>query len=338
MLSEAGAVTRVGFDCSELATWDTRLLSLIRAIALRCDEAGIDASIDALPDAARQLLRLSLAVPPIRDTGRGAGGHHWVFRTGVTVLAAVEAFAAATAFVGEVSHGVYRLLRGRARFRLRDLAVHIEEASVNALGIVTLINFLVGVILAFVGSVQLVNFGAAIYVANLVGIAMVRAMSAMMTAIIMTGRTGAAYAAQLGTMTVNEEVDALQTMGISPLDSLVLPRVIALSVMMPLLVLYADFVGIIGGAVVGVSMLNLSFTQYFEQTRRALDVGDFAVGLISASVYGVLVALTGCYAGLRSGRSAQAVGRATTSAVVSGLVLIIAATAILTVIFTVLGV
>jgi phospholipid/cholesterol/gamma-HCH transport system permease protein len=182
------------------------------------------------------------------------------------------------------------------------------------------------------------QFGAEIYVANLVGIAMVREMGALMTAIILAGRSGAAFAAQLGTMMVNEEIDAFKTMGFSEMDFLVLPRLLALSLMVPLLALYADFLGIIGGAVVGIGMMDLNLLQYFEQTRSALTPNHFILGLIKAVIYGGLVALAGCLRGMQSGRSASAVGSATTSAVVTSIVWVIVACAITTVIYNVLGV
>ena len=186
----------------------------------------------------------------------------------------------------------------KARYRASDLFLLIQQCGAQALPIVTLISFLVGVILAFVGAVQLKQFGAQIYVADLVGIAMMREMGAMMTGIIMAGRTGAAFAAQLGTMKVTQEVDALTTAGFSPLEFLVLPRVMALILMMPLLCLYADFVGVIGGAVIGVGMLDLSWTTYFNETANAISLTDISGGVFKASVYGVLIALSGCLRGL----------------------------------------
>ena len=204
--------------------------------------------------------------------------------------------------------------------------------------IVTLISLLVGLILAFVGAVQLMMFGAQIFVADLVGIAMLRVMGAIMVGIIMAGRTGAAFAAQIGTMQVNEEIDALQTLGISPMEFLVLPRMIALIIMMPLLCVYADLMGILGGMIVGVGMLDISVVQYYQQTRAALNLSHFWIGLFQAGVFGVLVALAGCLRGIQCGRSASAVGEAATSAVVTGIVSIVVATAIITVLCNVLGI
>jgi phospholipid/cholesterol/gamma-HCH transport system permease protein len=214
----------------------------------------------------------------------------------------------------------------------------LQQCGIQALPIVSLISLLVGLILAFVGAVQLMMFGAQIYVASLVGIAMVRVMGAIMTGIIMAGRTGAAFAAQLGTMQVNEEIDALKTLGISPMEFLVLPRMLALTLMMPLLCLYADLMGILGGLIVGVGMLDLSAVEYFNQTKASVTLTYFWIGLFHSAVFGVLVALAGCLRGLQCGRSASAVGDAATSAVVTGIVSIIVATAIITIMCNVLGV
>jgi phospholipid/cholesterol/gamma-HCH transport system permease protein len=224
------------------------------------------------------------------------------------------------------------------RFRAIDLFLLIQQCGAQALPIVTLISFLVGVILAFVGAVQLKQFGAQIYVADLVGIAMVREMGAMMTGIIMAGRTGAAFAAQLGTMKVTQELDAFTTMGFSPLEFLVLPRVIALVLMMPLLCLYSDFVGVLGGAAIGVGMLDLSWTTYFRETTHAIDLTDLFGGVFKSSVYGLLIALSGCLRGIQCGNSSSAVGDAATSAVVTGIVAIVAACGVFAVVFYVLGI
>ena len=231
-----------------------------------------------------------------------------------------------------------RLVTGRARYRRVDLAIELQDAGARALPIVTLISFLVGMIMAFVGAVQLQQFGASIYVANMVAIAMAREMGAMMTAIIMAGRTGSAYAAQLGTMNVSQEIDALTTMGIPPIDFLVLPRMLALSLMLPLLAVYADFVGMVGGAVVATGMLDVGLVQYWEQTKAALTVTDFATGVGKGAVFGILVAVAGCLQGMRSGRSAAAVGGSATAAVVSATVLIIVADGLFAVVFNILGI
>jgi phospholipid/cholesterol/gamma-HCH transport system permease protein len=193
-------------------------------------------------------------------------------------------------------------------------------------------------ILAFVGAIQLRTFGAQIYVADLVGIATVREIGAIMTGVIVTGRVGAAFAAELGTMQTNEEIDALRTLGLPPIDFLVLPRLLALTLMMPLLCVYADLMGILGGLVVAATMLDIDPVLYHLQTVRAVRMNDLLLGLFMSGVFGVIVALTGCMRGLRSGRSAAGVGVATTSAVVTGIVGIVVATAVITVVADVLGI
>jgi phospholipid/cholesterol/gamma-HCH transport system permease protein len=221
-------------------------------------------------------------------------------------------------------------MTGRASFRRSDLVLLLQECGAQALPIVSLISVLVGLILAFVGAIELKMFGSEIFVADVVGIGMVRIMGAIMTGIIMAGRTGAAFAAQIGTMQVNEEIDALQTLGISPMEFLVLPRMVALIVMMPLLCLYSDLMGILGGIVVGTGMLDLSLTEYLNQTREAVRMVHLWIGLFHSAVFGVLVAMAGCLRGIQCGRSASAVGEATTSAVVTSIVAIVVATAVIT--------
>ena len=241
-------------------------------------------------------------------------------------------------FIGEAALALGRLLTGRARFRKTDFIKLLRECGADALPIVSMISLLVGLILAFVGAIQLMMFGAQIYVANLVGIAMVRVLGAVMTGIIMTGRTGAAFAAQLGTMQVNEELDALETLGISPMEFLVLPRMLALTIMMPLLCLYADLMGILGGLIVGVTMLDISLIEYWNQSMDAIGLANLWVGLFNSFVFGILVALSGCLRGIQCGRSASAVGEATTSAVVTGIVSITVATALITVMCNIIGI
>jgi phospholipid/cholesterol/gamma-HCH transport system permease protein len=242
------------------------------------------------------------------------------------------------AFIGEAFISLTRFLTGRAVFKKRDLAVFIEESGARALPIISLVSLLIGLILAFVGAIQLRVFGAEIYVASLVGVATVRELGAIMTAVVMSGRTGAAFAAQLGTMQVNDEIDALKTMGISPIDFLVLPRMLALTIMMPLLCLYANLMGILGGFLVGVSLLNISPRMYINQTIASIGFNDLVIGVFMSVVFGVLVSLAGCLRGMQCQRSSAGVGAAATSAVVTGIVSIIVATAAITVACEILGI
>jgi phospholipid/cholesterol/gamma-HCH transport system permease protein len=241
-------------------------------------------------------------------------------------------------FIGEAALAFIKMLRGQASFRGSDVLALMQASGSQALPIVSLISGLIGLILAFMGAIQLRQFGAQIYVADLVGIGMTREMGAVMTGIIMAGRTGAAFAAQLGTMQVNEEIDAYTTLGISPMEFLVLPRLLALVLMMPLLCLYADLLGILGGLVVATGMLDVSLLEYVNETRAAVSLTDVALGVVKSGLFGVLIALAGCLRGMQCGRSASAVGDAATSAVVTGIVFIIATDGLLAVLTEAMGV
>lgn len=328
---------RLVFETADLGQWDSGLLSFLIGLRGICDGSGVTFDDSALPQGIRRLLALAASSPRVARRGEAARPP-FLERVGDRALAAGESTLEIVSFLGEVTISCGRMLTGRARFRRSELLLIIQECGSSALPIVSLISLLVGLILAFVGAVQLVMFGAQIYVASLVGIAIVRVMGAIMTGIIMAGRTGAAFAARLGTMQVNEEIDALATLGISPVEFLVLPRILALVLMMPLLCLYADLMGILGGLVVGVFMLDLNVMEYLTMTEKAVRLQDFWIGLFHSAVFGVLVALAGCLRGLQCGRSASSVGDAATSAVVSAIVSIIVATAIITVICNILGI
>ncbi len=331
-------IERIVFDTQELSLWDTGLLTFIIKVRNLCFTRKIQLDSQGLPEGARQLLALASAVPEKKGARGETVRESFLSRVGEDAIAFGRSSREMLDFIGEASIAFFRFLTGRAQFRRSDLILIIQECGAQALPIVSLISLLVGLILAFIGAVQLMIFGAQIYVANLVGIAMVRVMGAIMTGIIMTGRTGASFAAQLGTMQVNEEIDALKTLGISPMEFLVLPRMLALVLMMPLLCLYANLMGILGGVIVGVGMLDLGLMEYYNQTKAGVGLDDLAIGLFHGVVFGVLVALAGCLRGLQCGRSASAVGDATTSAVVTGIVSIIVATAIITLLTNILGI
>ncbi len=326
------------FDSHRLEGWDSSLLAFLVNLKKFCTRMQIQFDPGGIPEGLAKLLALATAVPEKTDARRQDARESVLSRVGVRALAFKTAGFETLTFIGAAFTAMLRLPGGRARFRQTDLALHIQECGVRALPIVTLISVLVGLILAFVGAVQLQMFGAQIYVANLVGLGMAREMGAMMAAIIMAGRTGAAYAAQLGTMQVNEEIDALETMGIAPMEYLVLPRMLALMLMMPLLCLYANFLGIVGGALVGIVTLDISPLAYFNQTREAVELWDFGTGLIKSVLFGILIAVAGCMRGMQCGRSASAVGDATTSAVVTAIVLIIVSDAVMTVVYNTLGI
>lgn len=329
---------RLVLDADELSGWDTGLLTFIVKLQRLLAGAGLETDASRLPQGVQRLLQLAAAVPEHAARGHGVGETNLLARLGRATQGYAAGGLDAVRFLGEAAIAFGRLLRGRARFRGRDLLALLQEVGAQALPIVSLISFLVGVILAFMGAIQLTQFGAQIYVADLVGIGMAREMAAMMVGIILAGRTGAAFAAQLGTMQVNEEIDALTTLGISPMEFLVLPRLLALILMTPLLCLYANLMGILGGAAIGVTVLDLPAAAWFQETQAAVRLTDFAGGLIKSAVYGAVVAVVGCLRGLQCGRSSAAVGMATTSAVVTSLVFIIVAMAILTVVYNVVGI
>lgn len=336
-LDEDSAIKCIKFDSEGISEWDSGLLAFLLNVIKICDRRNVRMDRDALLPGVRRLLTLATAVPEQQGTRGSAQRRSLLVRIGDRAIGAAVEGRNILEFIGSAAIAFVKLIAGRARFRRRDLMLAIQECGAQALPIVTLISFLIGLILAFVGAVQLEQFGAQIYVADLVGIAMVREFAAVMTGIIMAGRTGAAYAAELGTMTVNEEVDALKTLGFSPMEFLVLPRMIALALMMPLLVLYANLVGILGGLVIGVGMLDLSPTLYWNQTQNALGFDDLAIGLAKSVVFGILVALAGCLRGIQCGRSSAAVGVAATSAVVTGIVAIIVADALFAVLTHIVG-
>jgi phospholipid/cholesterol/gamma-HCH transport system permease protein len=229
-----------------------------------------------------------------------------------------------TTLIGETILRTGAAVRGRARTRIVDLLAYLEDAGIAALPMVALVNLLVGGIVAFVGGIQLRRLGAEIYVADLIGVTEVREMAPLMTAIVMSGRTGSAYAAEIAAMQGSEEIDALQAIGIPVFDYLILPRVSALATMMPLLCMYAGALGLFGGFAVAVTMMNISAASFVEQLRSAVAGNDILLGLAKSIAFGSWIAIAGCRIGLKAGRSATDVGHAATAAAVSGIVGVIA--------------
>ncbi|MCJ7686789.1 MAG: ABC transporter permease [Desulfobacteraceae bacterium] len=337
-LDRQPSIKRIVFDATALTTWDSSLLIFFFEISKLAAEKKIQVEKNGLPAGVRNLIDLATAVPKKEDASQSVSREGFFAKVGSDVTDFAKSAGDLVIFIGAAFEAFVRMVTGRARFRASDLGLFLQEAGAQAVPIVSLISFLVGLILAFVGILQLSMFGAEVYVADLVGIAMVREMGAIMTGIIMAGRTGAAYAAQLGTMQVNEEIDALETLAVPPMEFLVLPRVVALTLMMPFLVLYANLMGILGGALVAVGMYNINIIVYLNRTKAAIGLNDLFIGLFMSAVFGVLVALSGCLRGIQCGRSASAVGDAATSAVVTGIVAIIIATAVITVVCSILGI
>jgi len=337
-LSRAPVAKSLSFESSGLTGWDSRFVAFIFNCTELCRAGNVELRDDGLPEGVRRLLRLARAVPERKDVRRAAVKAPFLENVGERALKGWAGTTAMFTFLGENVLALGKLLRGRAQFRWADAFLVMEQCGPQALGIVALINFLVGLILAFVGAVQLMKFGASIYVADLVAIATVREMGCIMTGIILCGRTGAAFAAQLGTMKVNEEINALQTFGISPIEFLVLPRMVALMLVMPFLCAFADLISIAGGFFVSVGMLDVTPTEYLTRTVNAIQLKSFLLGVGKGCFFGFLVAYTGCLRGMQSGSSAAAVGEATTRAVVTGITAIVASDGIFAVLTHVMGI
>jgi len=310
------------FDATSLGHWDSALIVFLWDLQTEAARFEIEFDLSGLPEPARQLLALaSVQVAPKAPPAARTDLLDWTGRRAITCWSEVVEVAR---LVGETMLRAWPALRGRGGLRRVDVVDSAWEAGIAAVPIVTVVNVLVGGILAFVGAAQLRRFGAGIFVADLVGVAVVREMAPVMTAIIMSGRTGGAYAAQIATMQGNEEIDALQVAGIPVFDYLVLPRVAALTCMMPILYLYGCVVGIIGGLAVAWLTLQLSPMTFLEEMRTSVDFHQFLLGLVKSVAFGAVIAFAGCRIGLRSRRSAAEVGRAATTAVVVGIVCVIA--------------
>ena len=336
---EAPAEAPARYVTDQLGDFDSTLpafiLSHLRSVAKPADDSK--PSLNGLPPDLRGLMDLALAVPEeieARQTPADVSEIRKLGNTALDVWAGIQSIAE---FTGQSMLALGRFVTGRARFRARDFWMIVQECGAQALPIVSLISFLIGLILAFVGNVQLANFGASLYVADLVGIAMVREMGVVMTAIIMSGRTGAAFAAHLGSMKANQEIDALKTFGFDPFDFLVLPRLLALVLMMPLLTLYANAVGIFGGMLVGAAV-GIPPVLYWNETVATIDLTMASLGVFKSVFFGAVIAMSGCLQGMHAGTSSAAVGEATTRAVVASITAIIILDSGFAAIFTVLDI
>lgn len=317
----------MAFSTAELGAWDSSLLLFLVRARSYCEDHGVDFRGETLPESIGRLMDLTRAVPEQRLEAEGSKS--WVVRLGTEGLATYHGILASVAFLGELAQSFVRLIRGRGRFRWREFWVVVQANSSGALPIVTLISFLVGLIIAFLAAVVLLRLGAGYYASYLVGYGMLREMGSLMTGIIIAGRTGAAFAAEIGAMKITEEVDALRTLGVSPIDHLVLPRVLGVFATMPLLTVYAMFIGIFGGLVVAVTMLDLTAGQFINGLLTPLELSDGLLGVFKGTVFGLVIGVSGCMRGMQTGSDAGAVGRAATSAVVTGITSIIVANAVI---------
>ncbi len=317
----------VRFDTAGLGAWDSSLLLFLLQGRDYCEAHDLEFEAASLPESIGRLMELTRAVPE-QVLAREAKPP-FLARLGARGLSSFDGLMASISFIGEVALGFFRVLTRRGGLRWRDFWVVVQSNSSGALPIVTLISFLVGLIIAFLGAVVLRRLGAGYYVSTLVGYGMLRELGSLMIGIIMAGRTGAAFAAELGSMKITEEIDALRTLGLSPIDHLVLPRVLGIFVTMPVLTVYGMFVGIAGGLLVAVTMLDLTAGQFSSGMLTSLTLSDGLLGVFKAGVFGLIIGLAGCLRGMQTGSDAGAVGKAATSAVVTGITAIIAANAVI---------
>ncbi|MBT4667649.1 MAG: ABC transporter permease [Opitutae bacterium] len=336
-LAKEKEVRKVSFEIATNVEWDSVLVVFIRSCLRDCKESKLSVDMSRLPSGLRKLFLM--AEGKGIDKVESDGGEPGFFTAvGELVFAVAQAIFSSLHFLGEWTLSLFRLFRLKARFRASDFIESCRACGASALPIVTLVSFLTGLTMAFVGSVQLAKFNARIYVADLVSLAMVREMGGLMVAIVMAGRTGAAFAAELGNMKLNEEIDSLRTFGISPMDFLILPRTLALFVMIPMLTLYADVVGMLGGMVVGMFVMDFSLHHYIEQTQTALNsMWDIYSGLAKTIVFGGIIGMVGCNKGLNCGNDSAALGEAVTSAVVTSITLVVVADALFEVFYSIMG-
>ncbi len=326
---------RLRIDVTAVEKWDTSLLLLLFDVQQWCRMMGVYCNLDGLPEKVREMLALlsrshETSMPFDRS-------ENFFITVGLATQDAWKKALDISHFVGECALSLIYLIKHPRKFRWRDCLEEMQQCGAMALPIVSLISILVGLTLAYTGALILRQYGGDIYVADLVGISMVREMGALMTGIVLAGRTGAAFAAHIGNMKANEEIDALQTLGISPIDFLVMPRMVALFLMMPLLVLYANCLGIVGGMLIARSLLEIPPAAYWVEMLTIVDMSDVMVGVIKASTFGVIVGVAGCMRGLQAERSAMGVGLAATSAVVTAILFIIVSDAVYAVLFNILG-
>ena len=331
----AGKPAAVRLRADGVSQWDTSLVAFIGEAERWCADAGV--ACDAAPLPGKMRLLGGQFAEALRAGPRVEHMQSLLVEVGLSTRDAMSGGRNILQFIGECWIALKRLVLGQAGIRWDDCIAEMQKCGAMALPIVSLISFLVGVTLAYSGAIVLRRFGGDIWVADLIGVAMTREMGAMMAGIVLAGRTGAAYAAEIGSMKANEEIDALTVLGISPVRFLVLPRVIALGLMMPLLALYANCLGILGGMAVAYTTLDIPPAAYWVEMLTIVDLPDVTVGVIKSIAFGLIVGLAGCRRGLQADNNAAGVGRAATSAVVTAILFIIVADAVFAVLFHAIG-
>jgi phospholipid/cholesterol/gamma-HCH transport system permease protein len=318
---------------------DTAGAWLIHRFVSEITAQGVTANIVGMSAVHEPLLRLVESVDGNQVLAVGAPQNSFLAlleRIGRTTYDVADEAKALINFFGLTVVTFFSCLRNPRRLRFVSLVNQIEQTGLNAVPIVCLLSFLIGVVLAFQGADQLRRFGAEIFTVNLLALSVLREIGVLMTAIMLAGRSGSAFTAQIGTMQVNEEVDALRTLGLDPIEVLVLPRINALVISLPILSFFADVMGILGGALMAVAVLDLTFGQFLRQLEEAITLTHFLVGMVKAPVFAFIIAIVGCYEGLRVSGSAESVGRMTTKSVVESIFLVIIADALFSILFSAL--
>lgn len=324
------------FDLRAVTAMDTAGAWLLQRSRLRFSAQGAEVAFQGASDNAQAMLELVANHAPGERTRAAQPGA--LDNIGRAAVAQVHQGVGYLAFIGELASTAGMLALRPARIRWTAILNNLQAAGVAALPIVGLLSFLLGIVIGYQGGVPLQDYGASLFVADLVGLAMVRELAPLITAIIVAGRTGSAYTAQIGTMKVTEEIDALRTIGITPMELLVLPKVLALTIALPLLTVYADILGILGGMVMAGLALDISFSAFIDRLAYAVDVESYLIGVGKAPVFALIIATVGCYQGFRVGGSAESVGRQTTKSVVQSIFLVLVVDAGFSIIFSVLGV
>jgi phospholipid/cholesterol/gamma-HCH transport system permease protein len=324
-------------DLRNTPALDSAGIALLRWARSRCEERGISARIESAPESSRFFLHYSKPVKSKESkTEEPLSASVLVERLGSAALDFLTHTVDFFRFCGDFFLSTIRVLRTH-RFRRQETLYYLQLSGAEAMGIVFLLSFLLGVVMTYQGAVELRQFGANIYVADLLSLVLARELAPVFTAVILAGRSGSAFAAEIGAMKVGEELDALVVMGFDLTEFITMPKVFALAAAAPLLVLWANFAGTAGGILIGIVSLDLTPYSFLNEIYTALTLRDIVSGLIKGEVFAVLVALTGCFRGFQTGKDADSVGRQTTAAVVMGIFLVILADAILTVLFNKIG-
>ena len=332
------AANEVVIEGSAVSAMDTAGAWVLRQILKTLERSGRRVSLRGLRTEHEALLRMVTSTDVGDALAKPAPGPSLLERIGAITWGGAWQGLEMLSFVGETAAAALHSLSRPGQIRWKSILYNIRTAGVDALPITGLLCFLMGVVIAYQGATQLRRYGANIFVADLVGLAMLRELSPLLTAIIVAGRSGSAYAAQIGTMKVTEEVDALRTVGIVPTELLVLPKIVALAVALPLLTVYADVLGVAGGMVMAKKELAVGFPDFLDRLQYALGLSDFLVGIGKTPVFAAIVAVVGCFQGFQVGGDAESVGRRTTVSVVQSIFLVIVADAIFSVIFNALGI